>query len=142
MIAEMRTKVPGPKGRLVDSEALVFSDRMEGTNIWDLDDNRFLDLTSGGGLLPFGFVDQGTVSLSQLEADFCGYRCKVLEPDFLSLKRVLVLGDAMTTAFSPVVESKGMQLFELAHIAASGISVRPTRRIKRNSIPFFWITAI
>lgn len=60
MLPELRTEIPGPRSRelaarlrraesrnvtFVDAEFPVFWERAEGVNVWDMDGNRFLDLT-------------------------------------------------------------------------------------------------
>ena len=69
MLPELRTAIPGPHSlalaqRLRRSESRnvtftsddwpVFWDRAEGTNVWDADGNRYLDLTSAFGVASLG----------------------------------------------------------------------------------------
>ena len=69
MLPELRTAIPGPRSRelgerlrrvesrnitLVNDQWPVFWDRAEGVNVWDADGNRFLDLTSGFGVVGLG----------------------------------------------------------------------------------------
>lgn len=69
MLPELRTEIPGPRSRelaarlrrvesrnvtLVTDEWPVFWERAEGVNVWDADDNRFLDFTAGFGVAGLG----------------------------------------------------------------------------------------
>src|SRR5215210_9541132 len=69
MLPEILTPIPGPKSRelarelrrwesrnvtYVDEEFPVFWERAAGTNVWDADGNRFLDLTSAFGVAGLG----------------------------------------------------------------------------------------
>lgn len=113
MIAEMLTRVPGPESMKVDPSRIIFTEKLEGTNVWDLDGNRFLDMTSGGGLLPFGSVDEGLVELRELDWEFDGYHGYHLVADYLANLRVLQIGAGIACAFAPIVEKEGVDLFEL-----------------------------
>jgi len=123
MISEMLTRVPGPNNKKLDPSRIVFSDKMEGTNIWDVDGNRFLDLTSGGGLLPFGFVDNGTVAFKELAADLSGYTGQVITKDPFADKKLLLIGDGVTSAFVPPTASENVQLFELANMTKADADI-------------------
>lgn len=74
MLPELKTPVPGPRSlalaarlRAVESrnvtfispEFPVFWERGAGASIWDVDGNRFLDLTSGFGVATAGFSPRG-----------------------------------------------------------------------------------
>ena len=69
MLPELTTEIPGPRsrelaGRLRAAESRnvthlagdfpIFWDRAEGTNVWDVDGNRFLDLTGAFAVAAFG----------------------------------------------------------------------------------------
>jgi len=69
MLPELRTEIPGPRSRalaerlrrvesrnvtLVSADWPVFWERAEGVNVWDADDNRFLDFTAGFGVAGLG----------------------------------------------------------------------------------------
>src|SRR6202012_192460 len=71
MLPKLLTKIPGPKSRRLAKELRahesrnvtyvslkfpVFWARAEGANVWDVDGNRFLDLTSGFGVASLGFT--------------------------------------------------------------------------------------
>lgn len=72
MLPECLTEIPGPKSRelaralkryesrnvtFVDSGFPVFWKRAAGTNVWDADGNRFLDLTSAFGVAGLGHTN-------------------------------------------------------------------------------------
>jgi 4-aminobutyrate aminotransferase-like enzyme len=76
MLPELVTAVPGPRSRelarlLRDYESRnvtyvsphfpVFWERAEGANVWDVDGNRFLDLTSGFGVAGLGYTPEAVV---------------------------------------------------------------------------------
>ena len=103
MLPELRTQVPGPRSRelaaklrrfesrnvtFVGDDWPVFWDRAEGTNVWDVDGNRFLDFTSAFGVSALGHGDgeirealieqagslihaMGDVHPTALKADLC-----------------------------------------------------------------------
>lgn len=69
MLPELRTEIPGPRSRSLASRLRmaesrnvtltgpdwpVFWERAEGVNVWDADGNRFLDFTSGFGVMGLG----------------------------------------------------------------------------------------
>jgi len=69
MLPEIKTPIPGPRslelartlGRyenrnitFLAPEFPVFWDSAEGTNVWDVDGNRFLDLTAGFAVVAHG----------------------------------------------------------------------------------------
>ena len=71
MLPELKTPIPGPRSRDLAQELRahesrnvtyisprfpVFWQRAEGANVWDVDGNRFLDLTSGFGVASLGFT--------------------------------------------------------------------------------------
>lgn len=114
MISEMLTRVPGPCSKEIHATKIIWSDRLEKTNIWDVDGNRFLDLTSGGGLLPFGYVAEGLAPMSEVQADFSGYTVGLLDEVALKRKAVLKVGKTITTAFSEPSENDFITLAELA----------------------------
>ena len=77
MLPELITAVPGPNsGRLAQeltevecrnitflSENFpIFWERAQGANVWDVDGNRFLDLTSGFGVATSGFGQEALVN--------------------------------------------------------------------------------
>jgi 4-aminobutyrate aminotransferase-like enzyme len=83
MLPELVTKIPGPKSRELAKELRahesrnvtyvspkfpVFWERAEGANVWDVDGNRFLDLTSGFGVASLGFTPQPVVRAMQEQA--------------------------------------------------------------------------
>jgi 4-aminobutyrate aminotransferase-like enzyme len=72
MLPELHTSIPGPRSleaaaRLrryesrnvtyMDPEFPIFWDRAEGTNVWDVDGNRFLDWTSAFGVAGLGHTN-------------------------------------------------------------------------------------
>lgn len=72
MLPEILTEIPGPKSRelaeslrryesrnvtFLDAEFPVFWSRAEGTNVWDVDGNRFLDLTAAFGVAGLGHTN-------------------------------------------------------------------------------------
>ena len=83
MLPELFTKIPGPKSRRLAKELRahesrnvtyvspkfpVFWARAEGANVWDVDGNRFLDLTSGFGVASLGFTPAPIVRAMQKQA--------------------------------------------------------------------------
>ena len=69
MLPEIHTPIPGPRSRelaadlrkhesrnvtFVSSEFPIFWERAEGINVWDVDENRFLDFTSAFGVSGLG----------------------------------------------------------------------------------------
>jgi len=69
MLPELRTEIPGPRSRELAARLRrhesrnvtymsdawpVFWERAEGVNVWDVDGNRFLDLTSAFGVASLG----------------------------------------------------------------------------------------
>ena len=123
MIAEMVTRVPGPLSKKSGAQGVVFSEQMEGANVWDLDGNRFLDLTSGGGLLPFGSVDNGCVKFSELEVDLEGYEGVRAELDYFEGKKILQVGEGVASAFTDIVVSESVQLMELANMSNPNVDL-------------------
>ncbi len=72
MLPQILTEIPGPKSRslakslriyesrnitYLDDEFPVFWERADGTNVWDADGNRFLDLTSAFGVTGLGHTN-------------------------------------------------------------------------------------
>jgi 4-aminobutyrate aminotransferase-like enzyme len=83
MLPELRTEVPGPRSvemsrRLAAVECgnityrserfPVFWDRAQGVNVWDVDANRFLDLTSAFGVSSLGFAPPAVVEAMREQA--------------------------------------------------------------------------
>ena len=74
MLPEISTSVPGPRSREL-AESLrrcesrnvtflaedfpIFWERAEGTNVWDVDGNRYLDFTSAFGVCSLGHTHPG-----------------------------------------------------------------------------------
>ena len=73
MLPEILTGIPGPRSRELSVELRqhesrnvtyvspgfpVFWERAHGANVWDVDGNRFLDLTSGFGVASLGYTPQ------------------------------------------------------------------------------------
>ncbi|MDZ4815616.1 MAG: aspartate aminotransferase family protein [Verrucomicrobiota bacterium] len=69
MLPEIKTAIPGPASRqlaadlelfespnvtFMNHDFPIFWERAEGTNIWDVDGNKFLDLTAAFGVAAFG----------------------------------------------------------------------------------------
>lgn len=103
MLPELHTPIPGPRSlelakklKQYESQGIthtaddwpIFWERAEGTNVWDVDDNRFLDLTSAFGVCSLGHGDNdleeamvsqagklmhamGDVHPSELKAELC-----------------------------------------------------------------------
>jgi len=74
VLPEIVTEIPGPKSRelaeslrryeshnvtYMDAEFPVFWNRADGTNVWDADGNRFLDLTAAFGVAGLGHTNAG-----------------------------------------------------------------------------------
>lgn len=72
MLPDLATEIPGPKSRAlaetltkfesrnvtcVQADFPVFWERAAGTNVWDVDGNRFLDLTSAFGVAGLGHTN-------------------------------------------------------------------------------------
>jgi 4-aminobutyrate aminotransferase-like enzyme len=77
MLPELKTSVPGPRSRELAVELRahesrnvtyvspgfpVFWDQAHGPNVWDVDGNRFLDLTSGFGVASLGYTPDKIVA--------------------------------------------------------------------------------
>ena len=80
MLPELVTLIPGPRSRKLADELRahesrnityvspgfpVFWERAHGVNVWDVDGNRFLDLTSGFGVASLGYTPQSIVEAMQ-----------------------------------------------------------------------------
>ena len=76
MLPELVTPIPGPRSRELARELRahesrnvtyvspgfpVFWERARGANVWDVDGNRFLDLTSGFGVASLGHAPQAII---------------------------------------------------------------------------------
>jgi 4-aminobutyrate aminotransferase-like enzyme len=84
MLPELVTPVPGPHSRelaqklrahesrnvtYVSPRFPVFWQRTQGANVWDVDGNRFLDLTSGFGVASLGFNPPTIMSAARGQLD-------------------------------------------------------------------------
>ena len=80
MLPELKTSIPGPRSRELAMELRahesrnityvspgfpVFWERAQGVNVWDVDGNRYLDLTSGFGVASLGYTPEKVVSAAQ-----------------------------------------------------------------------------
>jgi 4-aminobutyrate aminotransferase-like enzyme len=80
MLPELRTEIPGPRSRELAAQLRVYESRnvtyvspgfpvfwqrAEGVNVWDVDGNRFLDLTSGFGVASLGFTPAPVVAAAR-----------------------------------------------------------------------------
>jgi 4-aminobutyrate aminotransferase-like enzyme len=80
VLPELLTPIPGPRSRLLAAELRahesrnityvsagfpVFWERAQGVNVWDVDGNRFLDLTSGFGVASLGYTPEKIVAAVQ-----------------------------------------------------------------------------
>jgi 4-aminobutyrate aminotransferase-like enzyme len=80
MLPELKTPIPGPRSRELARELRehesrnvtymsdrfpVFWERAHGANVWDVDGNRFLDLTSGFGVASLGYAPSSIVAAGQ-----------------------------------------------------------------------------
>jgi hypothetical protein len=80
MLPELVTEIPGPRSRelahqlrayesrnvtYISPHFPVFWQRAAGANVWDVDDNRFLDLTSGFGVASLGFTPAPVVEAAR-----------------------------------------------------------------------------
>jgi 4-aminobutyrate aminotransferase-like enzyme len=80
VLPELVTSIPGPRSRELAAELRahesrnvtyvspgfpVFWERAHGANVWDVDGNRFLDLTSGFGVASLGYTPEKIVSAAQ-----------------------------------------------------------------------------
>src|SRR5277367_5405815 len=83
MLPELLTPIPGPKSRrlakqlrahesrnvtYVSPKFPVFWQSAEGAHVWDVDGNRFLDLTSGFGVASLGFTPEPVVRAMEKQA--------------------------------------------------------------------------
>jgi len=83
MLPELVTPIPGPRSRELAAELRahesrnvtyvspgfpVFWERAHGGNVWDVDGNRFLDLTSGFGVAGLGYTPKKIVAAVQDQA--------------------------------------------------------------------------
>jgi 4-aminobutyrate aminotransferase-like enzyme len=84
MLPELVTEIPGPRSRAlavqlrahesrnityVSPRFPVFWKQALGVNVWDVDGNRFLDLTSGFGVASLGFRPESLVRAAQMQLD-------------------------------------------------------------------------
>lgn len=84
MLPQILTPIPGPKSRALaerlgrvesqnvtfaNSDWPIFWERAEGTNVWDVDGNRFLDFTSAFAVSGLGHGNAGVVSALKEQAD-------------------------------------------------------------------------
>jgi 4-aminobutyrate aminotransferase-like enzyme len=80
MLPELLTPIPGPRSRELATELRahesrnvtyvsagfpVFWERAHGANVWDVDGNRFLDLTSGFGVASLGYTPPRVVDAAR-----------------------------------------------------------------------------
>jgi len=80
VLPELVTSIPGPRSRELATELRahesrnityvspgfpVFWERAHGANVWDVDGNRFLDLTSGFGVASLGYTPEKVVTAAQ-----------------------------------------------------------------------------
>jgi 4-aminobutyrate aminotransferase-like enzyme len=80
MLPELVTSIPGPRSRDLAAELRahesrnvtyvspgfpVFWERAHETNVWDVDGNRFLDLTSGFGVASLGYTPEAIVAAAR-----------------------------------------------------------------------------
>jgi len=80
VLPELQTPIPGPRSRELAVELRahesrnvtyvspgfpVFWARAHGVNVWDVDGNRFLDLTSGFGVSGLGYTPEKIVAVAQ-----------------------------------------------------------------------------
>src|SRR5471030_1920044 len=80
VLPELVTPIPGPGSRELAAELRahesrnvtyvspgfpVFWERAQGVNVWDVDGNRFLDLTSGFGVASLGYTPEKVVAAAQ-----------------------------------------------------------------------------
>ena len=83
MLPELLTPIPGPRSRELAAELRahesrnvtyvspgfpVFWERAQEANVWDVDGNRFLDLTSGFGVASLGYAPEKIVAAMQDQA--------------------------------------------------------------------------
>ena len=83
MLPELLTPIPGPRSRELARELRahesrnvtyvsphfpVFWQRAHGVNVWDVDGNRFLDLTSGFGVASLGYTPEPIVAAAREQA--------------------------------------------------------------------------
>jgi 4-aminobutyrate aminotransferase-like enzyme len=84
VLPEIVTQIPGPRSRelaarlrrsesrhvtYVDAEFPVFWERAEGVNVWDVDANRFLDLTSAFAVAGLGHAPPAILEAMQQQAE-------------------------------------------------------------------------
>ncbi len=77
MLPDLITPIPGPRSRKLAKELRahesrnvtyvspgfpVFWERAQGANVWDVDGNRFIDLTSGFGVASLGYPPEKIVA--------------------------------------------------------------------------------
>ena len=83
MLPELVTAIPGPRSRRLAGELRahesrnvtyvsagfpVFWERAHGVNVWDVDGNRFLDVTCGFGVASLGYTPEKIVAAMQEQA--------------------------------------------------------------------------
>jgi 4-aminobutyrate aminotransferase-like enzyme len=77
VLPELVTSIPGPRSRVLAAELRahesrnvtyvspgfpIFWERAHGANVWDVDGNRYLDLTSGFGVASLGYTPEKIVA--------------------------------------------------------------------------------
>src|SRR5688500_10760891 len=83
MLPDLVTTIPGPASRALAEELRryespnvtylapdfpIFWQRAEGTNVWDADGNRFLDLTSAFGVCGLGHSNSAVTEAARAQA--------------------------------------------------------------------------
>lgn len=101
LLPSMRTKAPGPKSRalakqlrLVESRNIthisprwpIFWKRAAGANVWDVDGNRYLDLTGAFGVASVGHSNQRVVSAIRQQAGVLMHAMGDVHPTELKLR--------------------------------------------------------
>ncbi len=95
MLPDLRTAIPGPGSRALAAELRryesrnvtftgpdfpVFWDRSEGTNVWDVDGNRFLDFTAGFAVTGLGHGSAPIRDAAHAQIDRLGHAMGDVHP--------------------------------------------------------------
>jgi len=101
MIADLKTEIPGPKSKELAAELRkyeshnvtfvaedwpIFWERAEGCNVWDVDGNCYLDLTSAFGVAGLGHTARPVVKAMQEQSEVLMHAMGDVHPTELKVK--------------------------------------------------------
>ena len=106
MLPEIKTDIPGPKSKALAAELKlyespnitfvsqdfpIFWERAEGCNVWDVDGNRYIDLTSAFGVMGLGHTRREIVEAVQSQAEYLLHGMGDVHPHAAQQPKVLEL---------------------------------------------------